>query len=55
MSYTFIYLHRLHFPSESGQTIQVLRHYHALAVRGETVHIYYRARSPFPSLKSIRH
>ncbi len=46
MSYTFIYLHRLHFPSESGQTIQVLRHYHALAVRGETVHIYYRARSP---------
>ena len=43
---TLIYFHRLHFPSESGQTIQVLRDYHALARAGESVHIMYRARQP---------
>jgi hypothetical protein len=32
---TLIYFHRLHFPSESGQTIQVLRDYHALARAGK--------------------
>ena len=46
MDYTFIYYHRIHFPSASGQTIQVLRDYHALSGTLGTVHIFYR--SPVP-------
>lgn len=42
MSHTLIYYHRLELPSESGQTIQVLRDYHAMAELGETVHLFYR-------------
>ena len=47
MSYPLIYFHRLHFPSESGQTLQVLRDYHAMASLGEAVHLLYRASVPF--------
>ena len=43
---TVIYYHRLQFPSESGQTIQVLRDYHALASLGHTVHWIYRSTHP---------
>ena len=46
MSCTVIYYHRLQFPSESGQTIQVLRDYHALACLGHTVHLIYRGARP---------
>src|SRR5258708_3300031 len=46
MSRTFFYYHRLDFPSSSGQTIQVLRDYHALALRGHAVHAVYRSRTP---------
>ncbi len=46
MSRTFFYYHRLDFPSSSGQTIQVLRDYHALALRGHAVHAVYRSRAP---------
>ena len=46
MSCTVIYYHRLQFPSESGQTIQVLRDYHALACLGHTVHLIYRSVRP---------
>jgi len=45
-SRTFFYYHRLDFPSSSGQTIQVLRDYHALACRGHAVHAVYRSRTP---------
>lgn len=40
-----VYLHRLHL-NGSGQTIQVLRDYHALARRGHDVHLLYRATRP---------
>lgn len=46
MKYSLIYFHRLHFPSESGQTLQVLRDYHAMAVLGESAHLFYRADQP---------
>jgi glycosyltransferase involved in cell wall biosynthesis len=42
MHRTVIYYHRLQFPSESGQTIQVLRDYHALASLAYSVHLIYR-------------
>jgi len=42
MHRTVIYYHRLQFPSESGQTIQVLRDYHALASLEDSVHLIYR-------------
>lgn len=43
MSYSIFYFHRLAFPSESGQTIQVVRDYGALAELGHMVHLFYRA------------
>jgi glycosyltransferase involved in cell wall biosynthesis len=46
MSCSIIYLHRLAFPSESGQTIQVLRDYAAMARLGHPVHLFYRAEKP---------
>ncbi len=46
MSYTIIYYHRLAFPSESGQTIQVVRDYAAMARLGHHVHLFYRAEEP---------
>lgn len=46
MPCTVIYYHRLQFPSESGQTIQVLRDYHALASLGHTVHLIYHSEYP---------
>lgn len=46
MPCTVIYYHRLQFPSESGQTIQVLRDYHALACLGHAVHLIYRSARP---------
>jgi len=46
MSYTIIYYHRLSFPSESGQTIQVVRDYAAMAQLGHQVHLFYRAQAP---------
>ncbi len=42
----FIYLHRLHLTTGSGQTIQVLRDYHAMAARGARVDLFYRAPRP---------
>lgn len=41
-----LYYHRLQFPSESGQTIQVLRDYHALARQGVSVRLFYRCARP---------
>jgi glycosyltransferase involved in cell wall biosynthesis len=46
VAHTFIYYHRLQFPSESGQTLQVLRDYHAVAAQGERVHLFYRSHRP---------
>ena len=46
MPYTIIYYHRLAFPSESGQTIQVVRDYAAMARLGHRVHLFYRAEAP---------
>ena len=45
MNYTIIYFHRIHFPSASGQTIQVLRDYYAMS-KSQTVHLLYRSPSP---------
>jgi glycosyltransferase involved in cell wall biosynthesis len=45
MTCRIIYLHRLE-PTVSGQTIQVLRDYHALLSHGYEVHLFYRARQP---------
>jgi glycosyltransferase involved in cell wall biosynthesis len=42
MSCRIIYFHRLEF-TVSGQTIQVLRDYHALLSHGHEVHLFYRA------------
>lgn len=42
MPHTVVYFHRLQFPSESGQTIQVLRDYHALSGNSWNVHLIYR-------------
>lgn len=53
MSCTVIYYHRLQFPSESGQTIQVLRDYHALACLGHTVHLIYRCARPLTEAEVI--
>jgi glycosyltransferase involved in cell wall biosynthesis len=44
MNCTLIYFHRIHFPSASGQTIQVLRDYHAMS-QTQTVHLLYRSPS----------
>jgi glycosyltransferase involved in cell wall biosynthesis len=44
MNYTLIYFHRIHFPSASGQTIQVLRDYYAMS-QIKTVHLFYRSPS----------
>lgn len=46
MPYTIVYYHRLAFPSESGQTIQVVRDYAAMARLGHRVHLFYRAEAP---------
>lgn len=46
MAHTVVYYHRLELPSESGQTIQVLRDYHALANLNEWVHLFYRGLKP---------
>ena len=46
MALTFLYYHRLDFPSASGQTIQVLRDYRALVEFGHAVHLFYRASAP---------
>lgn len=43
MACTIVYFHRLAFPSESGQTIQVVRDYGALAELGHFVHLFYRS------------
>jgi glycosyltransferase involved in cell wall biosynthesis len=42
MNCTLIYFHRIHFPSASGQTIQVLRDYYAMS-KTQTVHLLYRS------------
>lgn len=46
MDCTFIYYHTIDFPSASGQTIQILRDYHALSGVLGTVHIFYRSSLP---------
>ncbi|MDO8346831.1 MAG: glycosyltransferase family 4 protein [Rugosibacter sp.] len=43
---SIVYFHRLQFPSESGQTIQVLRDYHSLANLGYSVHLIYTGPHP---------
>lgn len=47
MSFRLIYFHRLHFPSASGQTIQVIRDYSAMAAYHD-VHLLYRAPQAVP-------
>ncbi len=42
MKIQIIYFHRLHFPSSSGQTIQVIRDYFGMATQ-HNVHLFYRA------------
>ena len=43
MKREFIYFHRIHFPSASGQTIQVLRDYYAMSKNVGSVHLLYRS------------
>jgi glycosyltransferase involved in cell wall biosynthesis len=43
MARTNLYYHRIRFPLDSGQTIQVLRDYHAVAMQGDKVYLFYRA------------
>lgn len=45
MNCTLIYFHRIHFPSASGQTIQIIRDYYAMS-KAQAVHLLYRAPSP---------
>ncbi|MDM8552221.1 glycosyltransferase family 4 protein [Desulfobacterales bacterium HSG2] len=52
MDYTLIYYHRIHFPSASGQTIQVLRDYYAMSGKAGIVHILYRSRSPLNEMQT---
>ena len=43
MKSNLIYFHRIHFPSASGQTIQVLRDYYAMSKNVGSVHLLYRS------------
>ncbi len=48
MNIRIIYFHRLHFPSSSGQTIQVVRDYFGMAAQ-HNVHLFYRSHQALKS------